>query len=64
MKIKATIEVEFAADPGQREITLEAALQRGVSGLQTGIEYGVPGAGPTRIKHGSVQVVVVAKQIS
>lgn len=59
MRMKATIEVEFEAKEGTQEPKrlLEIALQRGLSELKDGIEYGKRVA-PTGIKRDSVRAEV------
>ena len=62
MKMKATIEVEFEAKEKAPENVLQAALQRGISGLVTGIEHGM-GAGSTGIISQSTKVDVLKKTV-
>jgi hypothetical protein len=62
MRMTAVIEVEFELIDGQPENAAHAALQRGLSGLRDGIEFGAH-VGPTGVRHGSVKVDTVSQQI-
>jgi hypothetical protein len=64
MKLKATIQVEFEALPGQPDNALESALRRGIGELTKGIEHGVPGFGATGIIKGSTRIDIIDKKIS
>jgi hypothetical protein len=61
MKIKATIDVEFEMDRGQPENAADAALARGRAELHRAIERGITGM-PTGVKRGSVKVAVTRQE--
>jgi hypothetical protein len=63
MKMKATIEVEYEAEEGQRGDALDSALMRGVIALAVAIERGTF-TGPTGIKERSVMTFIRKREIT
>jgi hypothetical protein len=63
MKMKATVEVEFAAIKGQPDSVLNAALTRAQADLAQSIKRGI-GIAKTGIEPESVKVAITKREVT